>query len=191
MLRQKRLFLATMAKWAIDDCFSGIMCSEHKIAFKNTIIHSLPWITMFLSLVMWFAKSLVNHITRDQKIVIHGNSCIILYIYIYIHIYIYSYIYAYIYIYISISLYLYISIYIYQYHNFNGGIFKLQLKLWHEWVICSYINLWAVTWPWFEWVPLIHTSNTIIPFQEVFCIVTINLNTTVLHFGRNVTFGPT
>ena len=26
-------------------------------------------------------KSLANHLTRDQKIVIHGNSCIILYIY--------------------------------------------------------------------------------------------------------------
>ena len=43
------------------------------------------------SLVMWFAndfnswlrhlwKSLANHLTRDPKIIIHGNSCIILYI---------------------------------------------------------------------------------------------------------------
>ena len=58
---------------------------------RNKIIHSLPWITIFWSLVMWFAndfnswlrhswKSLANHLTRDQKLVIHGNSCIILYI---------------------------------------------------------------------------------------------------------------
>ena len=56
----------------------------------------LPWITIFGSLVMRFAndfhswlrhswlrhswKSLANRITRDPKIVIHGNSCIILYI---------------------------------------------------------------------------------------------------------------
>ena len=47
--------------------------------------------TIFWSLVRWFAnnfnswlrhswKSLANHLTRDQKMVIHGNSCIILYI---------------------------------------------------------------------------------------------------------------
>ena len=56
------------------------------------MIHSLPWITIFWSRVGWFAndfhewrshewKSLANHLTRDQKIVIHGNSCIILYIF--------------------------------------------------------------------------------------------------------------
>ena len=58
---------------------------------RNKIIHSLPWITIFGSLVMRFAndfhswlchswKSLANHPTRDPKLVIHGNSCIILYI---------------------------------------------------------------------------------------------------------------
>ena len=58
---------------------------------RNKMIHSLPWITIFWSLMRWFAndfhswlrhswKSLANHLTRDQKIIIHGNSCIILYI---------------------------------------------------------------------------------------------------------------
>ena len=55
------------------------------------MIHSLPWITIFGSLVMRFAnnfhswlrhswKLLANRLTCDPKIVIHGNSCIILYI---------------------------------------------------------------------------------------------------------------
>ena len=54
-------------------------------------MHSLPWITIFGSLVMRFAndfhsrlrhswKLLANRLTRDPKIVFHGNSCIILYI---------------------------------------------------------------------------------------------------------------
>ena len=45
---------------------------------RNKIIHSLPWITIFWSLMRWFAndfhswlrhswKSLANHPTRDQK----------------------------------------------------------------------------------------------------------------------------
>ena len=58
---------------------------------RNKKIYSLPWITIFGSLVRWFAndfhswlrhswKSLANYLTRDQNIVIHGNSCIILYV---------------------------------------------------------------------------------------------------------------
>ena len=48
-------------------------------------MHELPWITIFWSRVGWFAndfhewrshewKSLANHLTSDQKIVIHGNE---------------------------------------------------------------------------------------------------------------------
>ena len=55
------------------------------------MIHELPWITIFGSLVTRFAndfhswlrhswKPLANRLTRDPKIVIHGNSCIFLYI---------------------------------------------------------------------------------------------------------------
>ena len=33
-------------------------------------------------------------------------------------------------------------------HNFNGGLAKLSLKLWHGWVIRSHTNLWvAITFP--------------------------------------------
>ena len=64
---------------------------DKKLHVRNKIIHSLPWITIFLSLVMGFTndfhswlhhswKSLANRLTREPKIVIHGNSCIILYI---------------------------------------------------------------------------------------------------------------
>ena len=35
ILNQKRLFLATMAKSALDNCFSGKVCSGHQIACKN------------------------------------------------------------------------------------------------------------------------------------------------------------
>ena len=91
ILNQKRLSLATRAKPAIDNCFGGIEYSGHQIRVRNKIIHSSPWITIFGSLVMRFAndfhswlrhswKSLANRLTRDPKIVIHGNSCIILYI---------------------------------------------------------------------------------------------------------------
>ena len=67
------------------------MCvKDIKLRVRNKIIHSLPWITIFGSLVMRFTndfhswlrhswKSLANRLTRDPKIVIHGNSCIILY----------------------------------------------------------------------------------------------------------------
>ena len=62
-------------------------------AVRNKVIHSVPWITIFGSLVMRFAnnflswlrhvvtQSLANRLTRDPKIVIHGNSCIILYVF--------------------------------------------------------------------------------------------------------------
>ena len=54
-------------------------------------MHELPWITIFGSRVRRFAndfhewrsqewKSLANRITRDPKIVIHGNECIILFL---------------------------------------------------------------------------------------------------------------
>ena len=71
--------------------FLAELCVQDiKKRVRNKIIHSLPWITIFGSLVMRFANdfhswlhhswtSLANRLTRDTKIVIHGNSCIILY----------------------------------------------------------------------------------------------------------------
>ena len=72
--------------------FSGIVCPGHKIACKKKMIHSLPWITIFGSLVKRFAhdfhswlrhswKLLANRLIRDPNTIIRGNSCIILYIY--------------------------------------------------------------------------------------------------------------
>ena len=70
--------------------FRKIVCiKDIKLRVRNKIIHSLPWITIFGSLVMRFSYdfhlwlrhswiSLANRLTRDPKIVIHGNSCIIL-----------------------------------------------------------------------------------------------------------------
>ena len=54
-------------------------------------MRSLPWITIFLVICeaicqdfhSWLRhswKSLANHLTRDQKILMHGDSCIILYL---------------------------------------------------------------------------------------------------------------
>ena len=65
-----------------------------KLRVRNKMIHSLPWITIVGSLLRRFAndfhswlrhswKSLANRLNRDPKIVIHGNSCIILYIWVY------------------------------------------------------------------------------------------------------------
>ena len=71
--------------------FLAELCVQDiKQRVRNKIIHPLP---IFVSRVMRFAndfhswlrhswKSLANRLTRDTKIVIHGNSCIILYIYI-------------------------------------------------------------------------------------------------------------
>ena len=42
MINQKRLPLVTMAKSAIDDCLSRIVCSRHQIACRNKIMHSFP-----------------------------------------------------------------------------------------------------------------------------------------------------
>ena len=94
ILSQKRPSLATMAKSAIDDCFYiGIVRSWHiKHRVRNKMIYSLPWITIFGSLLMRFAndlhswlrhsgQSLANRLTRDPKIVIQGNSCINLYLF--------------------------------------------------------------------------------------------------------------
>ena len=55
------------------------------------IMHKLPWITIFWWRVKRFTndfhewrsqkwKSLVNHLTSDPKIVIHGNKCISLFL---------------------------------------------------------------------------------------------------------------
>ena len=49
----------------------------------NKIIHSLPWLTLFCPPVMRFFNdfhALANHLIRDQNIVSHGISCIMLYI---------------------------------------------------------------------------------------------------------------
>ena len=61
-----------------------------KLRVRNKIIHSLPWITIFGSLVMRFTNdllvtsSLVKIIAKsphsEPKNRCHGNSCIILYI---------------------------------------------------------------------------------------------------------------
>ena len=86
ILNQKRLPLATTAKSAIDNCFGGIECSEHQIACKkwnNTFVtvNNDFWVTRD-AICQWFSwKLLTNRLTRDPKIVIHGNLCIILYIY--------------------------------------------------------------------------------------------------------------
>ena len=72
--------------------FLAELCVQHiEERVRNKIIHSLRWMMIFGSLVRLFAndfhswlhhlwKSLANRLTCDPKIVIHGNSCIILYI---------------------------------------------------------------------------------------------------------------
>ena len=78
-----------MSDWCL---FLEKLCvKDIKLRVRNKIIHSLPGITIFGSLVRRFTndfhswlrhswKSLANRLTRDPKIFIHGNSCIILYI---------------------------------------------------------------------------------------------------------------
>ena len=63
---------------------------ECYLVYKYRKMHELPWIMIFVSLVRRFAnsfynwrshewKSLANQITSDQKILIRGNACIILF----------------------------------------------------------------------------------------------------------------
>ena len=66
MLSQKRPSSATMAKWAI--VCSEMVCSRHKIACKNKIIHSLPWITIFWSLVRWFSRVTKSRVKNHWQI---------------------------------------------------------------------------------------------------------------------------
>ena len=90
ILRQKRPSLATMTKWTIDDCFNEAVCSGHKIAYKksnNTFVTLNNDILVTREVIcQWFSfvtSSLVKLIAKSShswsKIVIHGNSCIILY----------------------------------------------------------------------------------------------------------------
>ena len=74
-----------MAKWATDDCFSGTVCPEQKkyndifVTVNNDCLDTRDVISNdFHSWFRRWWKSLANHLTRDQNIVIHGNSCIIL-----------------------------------------------------------------------------------------------------------------
>ena len=67
-----------VAEWTV--------CSKYKIACKKQNNNSLPWITIFWSLVRWYANDfhswrIVKIIGKSPhpKIVIHRNSCIILY----------------------------------------------------------------------------------------------------------------
>ena len=92
MLSQIMPSLATMTKWVIDDLFLAELCVQDiEYRVRNKIIQSLPWITILWSLTKRFAndfqswlrhswKLLANRPTRDQKFIIHGYSCIILYI---------------------------------------------------------------------------------------------------------------
>ena len=72
---------------------SGFVCSWHKIACKKWNNTFVTVNNDFLSLMRRFGndfhswlrhswKSLPNRFTRDKKIVIHGNSCIILYLFV-------------------------------------------------------------------------------------------------------------
>ena len=88
ILNQKRLSLATTAKSAIDNYFGGIECSGHQIACKkynNTFVtvNNDFWVTRD-TICQWFSSQrilLANRLTRDPEIVIHGKSCIVLYMY--------------------------------------------------------------------------------------------------------------
>ena len=57
--------------------FSRIVCSGHKISVRKLNNTFVTVNNDFWVIVM---RSLANRLTRDPKIVIHGNSCIILYI---------------------------------------------------------------------------------------------------------------
>ena len=92
--KSKKTVLSENCKMSDWWLFLVELCVEDmKSWVRNKIIHSLPYITIFGSLVPRFAndfhswlrhswKSLANSLTHDLKIVIHGNSCIILYIYL-------------------------------------------------------------------------------------------------------------
>ena len=68
--------------------FSGIVCSERKIAGKkwNNAVISVNnhfFCQSCFAICQWFlwvTESLANHLTHDQKIINHCSSCIILYI---------------------------------------------------------------------------------------------------------------
>ena len=89
MPSQKKTVLDVNCDMSDRWLFSEILCvKDIKLRVRNKIIQSLPWITIFGSLVIRFTndfhswlrhswKSLANRLTRDPKIVIHGNSCII------------------------------------------------------------------------------------------------------------------
>ena len=87
-----RTFFFDLPIW--DSNSSSFSCrsfsSQREPTVVGSIMPSLPWIIILGSLMMRFAndfhswlrhswKLLANRLTRDPEIVIHGNSCIILY----------------------------------------------------------------------------------------------------------------
>ena len=76
MLSQKRPLLGTIVNWVIDDLYLVELCVQDiEYHVRNKMIQSFSWRMIFWSLMIWFA----NHLTHDQKIIIHSDSCIILY----------------------------------------------------------------------------------------------------------------
>ena len=68
---------------------NDILVTREVICQRFSLVTS--WITIFWSRVRWFGndfqewrshewKSLANHLTSDQNIIIHGNECIILFL---------------------------------------------------------------------------------------------------------------
>ena len=91
MLSQKRPTKRRWRKQRSTIVFSGIVCSRHKIVCKNQTSTFVTVNNVLGSLVMrcandfhsWLRLSrirLANSPTRGPKIVIHGKSCIIIYI---------------------------------------------------------------------------------------------------------------
>ena len=90
--KAEKTFLGDNGEMNVRRLFLAELCVHNiKYHVRNKTIHSLPPITIFWALVRWYANDfhswlrhswnpLTNHLTRDQQIVIHGNSCIIIYL---------------------------------------------------------------------------------------------------------------
>ena len=67
----------------MHSCVSSCLWVDIKISCPDKMIKNNAWVTVnndFLVTGGVICQSLANHLTSDQKIIIHGNECIILFL---------------------------------------------------------------------------------------------------------------
>ena len=77
--KSEKTVLSDNDEMSVRRLFFEEFVQDIKWRVRNKMIHLLQWITIFWSLVRWFANDFHEWL-HHHKVVIHDNSCIILYL---------------------------------------------------------------------------------------------------------------